>query len=109
MTGKGAAPALSVIVPSYGRSELLGGLLARLGAQTLAPERFEVVAVDDGSPDDVGLALCRSQGKLPLRTLSDLDSPRLPPWNSVHADAGGASSSATERVRPTTPCWPPWA
>ncbi len=53
MTGKGATPALSVIVPSYGRSELLGGLLARLGAQTLAPERFEVVAVDDGSPDPI--------------------------------------------------------
>jgi hypothetical protein len=46
MTGKGAAPAMSVIVASYGRSEPLGGMLARLGAQTLAPERFEVVAVE---------------------------------------------------------------
>jgi len=46
-------PALSVIVPTYGRAELLLALLERLAAQTLPPERFEVVAVDDGSPTPI--------------------------------------------------------
>jgi GT2 family glycosyltransferase len=49
------APALSVIVPTYGRAELLRALLERLRAQTLAPARFEVVAVDDGSPEPLAV------------------------------------------------------
>jgi len=48
-----SAPEVSVIVPTYGRAELLHALLERLTAQTLAPERFEVVAVDDGSPEPI--------------------------------------------------------
>lgn len=43
------APALSVVVPTYGRSEILSALLDALDAQTLAPDRFEVVVVDDGT------------------------------------------------------------
>jgi len=42
-------PELSVLIPTHGRGETLARCLARLDAQTLAPERFEVVVVDDGS------------------------------------------------------------
>jgi len=48
-----AQPELSVIVPTHARSERLADLLRRCDAQTLAPERFELVVVDDGSPDPV--------------------------------------------------------
>ena len=44
--------ACSVIIPTYNRSKLLGYTLAALARQTLPPERFEVIVVDDGSSDD---------------------------------------------------------
>ena len=42
----------SVIVPSYKRREALEHCLRFLLAQTIAPERYEIVVVDDGSGDD---------------------------------------------------------
>ena len=43
-------PALSVVIPAYGRQELLDQCLTRLADQTLEPDRFEIIVVDDGSP-----------------------------------------------------------
>jgi len=48
-----AVPDLSVLVPTYGRAETVLRLLERLDQQTLAHERFEVVVVDDGSPEPI--------------------------------------------------------
>ena len=48
-TDKAAAPELAVIFPTCGRPERARALLESLSAQTLSPERFEVVCVDDGS------------------------------------------------------------
>ena len=44
---------LSVLVPTYARPDLVARLLERLDQQTLAPQRFEVILVDDGSPEPV--------------------------------------------------------
>jgi len=41
---------LSVVVPTFGRAERVRKLLERIDRQTLAPETFEVILVDDGSP-----------------------------------------------------------
>ncbi|MBK7643972.1 MAG: glycosyltransferase [Planctomycetes bacterium] len=49
MTSTLETPELAVIFPSCGRPERARALLERLSAQSLAPERFEVVCVDDGS------------------------------------------------------------
>lgn len=49
------APELCVIVPTYGRPDAIAALLERLAAQTLAPERFEVIAVDDGTPEPIAI------------------------------------------------------
>lgn len=46
---------LSVLVPTYGRPELARQLLALLDRQTLAPAAFEVVLVDDGSPEPIAI------------------------------------------------------
>ena len=46
-------PELSVVVPTYDRPEIIQALLDRLARQTLAPDRFEVVTVDDGSTTPV--------------------------------------------------------
>jgi glycosyltransferase involved in cell wall biosynthesis len=43
---------LSVIVCTYDRRDLLAGCLHSLGGQTLSPDRFEVVVVDNNSSDD---------------------------------------------------------
>src|SRR5881392_1363526 len=43
------APEVSVIVPVRDNAAGIHGLLPRLAAQTLAPNRFEVVISDDGS------------------------------------------------------------
>lgn len=43
---------VSVVVPAYNQADLLGHALRALLDQTLAPDRYEVVVVDDGSTDD---------------------------------------------------------
>lgn len=49
-------PDLSILVPCYGRGPQLGNLLAGLAKQTLATERFEVIVVDDGTPEPIEIA-----------------------------------------------------
>lgn len=49
----GSAPRLSVVMATYNRLPLLLRLLEQLGRQSLAPESFEVVVVDDGSREPV--------------------------------------------------------
>jgi peptidoglycan/xylan/chitin deacetylase (PgdA/CDA1 family)/GT2 family glycosyltransferase len=51
------APAISVVVTTFNRRELLLKLLESLGRQTLPPEAYEVVVVVDGSTDGTGEAL----------------------------------------------------
>jgi GT2 family glycosyltransferase len=43
------SPALSVVVPVFNAGERIAPLLRSLAEQTMSPERFEVVFVDDGS------------------------------------------------------------
>jgi GT2 family glycosyltransferase len=51
-----ARPDVSVVIATRDRPSRLARQLAALRAQTLAPERFEVVVVDDGSgPETAGL------------------------------------------------------
>jgi GT2 family glycosyltransferase len=51
--------ALSIVIPTHGRGPKLQALLERLGRQTLAPSRYEVVVVDDGSPEPVEVDAAR--------------------------------------------------
>jgi GT2 family glycosyltransferase len=64
-------PAVSVVVATYERAARLERLLAALRAQTLAPERFEVIVVDDASADGTAELLARERGArgLELRTV----------------------------------------
>ena len=47
-------PTVSVIVPTYGRPERLGQLLVTLLQQDCLSNQYEVIVVDDGSPEAVG-------------------------------------------------------
>lgn len=59
-------PELSVVAPTYRRPDLVDALLGSLAVQDVAPDRFEIVVVDDGSGDDgTAAALERWSDRLP--------------------------------------------
>jgi cellulose synthase/poly-beta-1,6-N-acetylglucosamine synthase-like glycosyltransferase len=60
---------ISVVVPTHDRPAALGACLAALAAQTVRPERFEVIVVDDGGSVEVGDVVDRHQSSLRI-TLS---------------------------------------
>ena len=62
----GGRPLVTVAVSTHGRAELLPRLLGGLAAQTLPADRFEVVVVDDGSPDHTAAVLEDLAGDLPF-------------------------------------------
>jgi GT2 family glycosyltransferase len=51
----GITPRISVVIPTYGRGPKLQRLLTGLAQQTLPADQFEVVVVDDGSPEPVSI------------------------------------------------------
>lgn len=62
---------MTVAVSTHGRASLLPRLLDGLARQTLPADRFEVVIVDDGSPDDTSARLdaIAAEVPFPLRVL----------------------------------------
>lgn len=66
-----ATPEVSVIVATFNRGDSVARLLGQLAEQTLAPECFEVVVVDDGSTPPVAdrLAALAAPGGVPYRLL----------------------------------------
>lgn len=61
-----SAPEISVVLSTYRRADTLRRTLEHLIAQDLAPDRFEVVLVDDGSPDDTPQVAKEYQGRVPF-------------------------------------------
>lgn len=59
-------PRLSVVIPTYERPERVAALVASLDAQTLPPEDFEVIVVDDGSRVDPRPTLRAIAHRFPL-------------------------------------------
>jgi glycosyltransferase involved in cell wall biosynthesis len=60
-------PDLSVVIPTYGKADTLPLVIKSLEAQSLPRERFEVVVIDDGSPDDTTARLKALAAETPLR------------------------------------------
>jgi glycosyltransferase involved in cell wall biosynthesis len=61
-----SAPRISVIIPTYNDASLLRDALSRLADQTLPPETYEIVVVDDGSTDTTPQVV-RDAGRGPVR------------------------------------------
>jgi len=62
-----AVPDIAVVIPTYQRATRLPALLDHLACQSLAPERFEVIIVDDCSTDDTVAVAKDLAGCLPYR------------------------------------------
>jgi GT2 family glycosyltransferase len=65
--GADVAPAVSVVIPTRGRPDLLERCLQALADQTLSPDEFEVVVVDDGPSRDTRDAVTRMARSTDLR------------------------------------------
>jgi len=63
-------PALSVVVPTFGRVRNWPELISALESQTLSVEHFEVVVVDDCSPDETWQLLVETATRTPLRLVA---------------------------------------
>lgn len=61
---------LSVVVPTYNRRAILRKTLLAFASQTIAPDRFEVIVVDDGSSDDTMAMLEQFKAPFALRIFS---------------------------------------
>jgi len=59
-------PRISVVMATYNRAETLKSTLDHLARQTLPPSDFEVIVVDDGSPDDTEQVVAARRPSLPF-------------------------------------------
>jgi glycosyltransferase involved in cell wall biosynthesis len=87
---RSAAPVACVIICSYNRAKLLERALRSLARQTLSPDRFELVVVDDGSSDATA-SVCES-----------LRRDGLPNLKCVRTGHAGLASARNTGVRSTT-------
>jgi len=62
---------LTVVIPTYNRHDILKKTLLAFSAQTVAPDEFEVVVVDDGSTDDTLAMLEALRTPFALRVLAE--------------------------------------
>lgn len=61
---------ITVIIPTYNRSELLGKTLEGFCEQTVSPLLYELIVVSDASTDSTHETVRRFKDRLPLRYLS---------------------------------------
>lgn len=81
-------PTFSVVVPCFGHERFVTAAIGSVWAQTF--DDFEIVAVDDGSPDGTGAVLDAMAAT----------SPR--PMHVIHGDNRGASSALNEGAAAAT-------
>jgi glycosyltransferase involved in cell wall biosynthesis len=62
-------PAVSIVIPTRNRRELLGRMLDSLARVQAVPGEMEVLIVDDGSTDGTAAALAARKDPFPLRLL----------------------------------------
>lgn len=58
-------PKLSVVIATYNRAETIPVTLGCIARQTLGSDEFEVIVVDDGSPDNTEMVVAGEKKKLP--------------------------------------------
>ena len=66
MTSNSSRPRISVVIPTFNCADLLEMALDALCRQTLTPNEFEVVVVDDGSADHTDRVVAGFAERLPV-------------------------------------------
>jgi GT2 family glycosyltransferase/radical SAM superfamily enzyme YgiQ (UPF0313 family)/tetratricopeptide (TPR) repeat protein len=69
-TNHSSSSLVSVIIPTYNRRDILRKTLLALSSQTVTPDLFEVIVVDDGSSDDTMTMLQKWEAPFQLRVFS---------------------------------------
>jgi len=67
---------ISVVVCTYGRASMLDRVLRSVVTQTLEPSRYEVIVVDNGTPDDTQAVVRRLHAENPAVRLVLIEEPR---------------------------------
>ena len=85
-----ATPKISVVIPAYKPGAGLDRVIDSLDAQTMPQDQFEIVVVDDGSPDDTFERLTAMRAVRPNMTIE-----KIPPsgWASRPRNIGTALAS----------------
>jgi GT2 family glycosyltransferase len=81
-------PFVSIVIPTFGRRARILKLLWALGQQTYPADRFEVVVVDDGSPDGTPAAVRHLTTPYALRVIE-----------RNHAGPAAARNAGVEQAR----------
>ncbi len=68
---------ISVVIPTRNRAAFLKECLASLCAQTLAPSRYEICVVDNGSTDATADAVAEIKALYPANNIFRVEEPRL--------------------------------
>jgi len=82
------AASISIVIPTRDRPDALDACLAALAEQSLSPERFEVVVVDDGGAAELGEVVDRHR-----------DSLRLSLTRRAHAGPAAARNAGAQAAR----------
>lgn len=78
MSGNTSPFLVSVVVPAWNAAGYLPATLETIFAQTLGPERVQVVVVDDGSTDATGQVIRECGGRVTAVFLENSGGPSLP-------------------------------
>lgn len=96
---------LTVVVPTFGRPEALRRCLDGLAVQAAGAGRFEVVVVDDGSPEPLRLDPARWAARFPLRVVRQANAGPGLARNRGVAEAHGALLAFTDDDCIPDPGW----
>ena len=96
---------VSVVIPTYARPRQLRGCLEDLAQQTLDPDAFEVVVVDDGSPEGVGALAQAFAGRLHIRVFRQVNAGPGAARNRGASEAAGALIAFTDDDCRPLPNW----
>ncbi len=93
---------VSIVIPTYNRRQRLGRVLGALDRQTVAPETFEVVVIDDGSADGTSDWLKDQRYRFELRVIrQDNAGPARARNTGVNAATGTLLLFLDDDVEPT--------
>lgn len=99
------APAISVIVPTYQRRDLVAQALHALAQQTLAPDRYEVIVSIDGSEDGTRQAVAEFSAPYALRGLWQPNRGRAAACNAgLQAASGDLILLLDDDMQPAPDC-----